>query len=267
MPKHTIPETITFKSLKLKNTKGLNLDVNLYLSSMNSSKFIIFSTAFARYIDYTTIYRSFAQKAANAGYNTILYSFTGTGKSEGLFSEIDLNDQKNDLITIINFVRNEKQNARICLVGHSLGATTSILAYAQNVENGFNDIDAIMTWNSTIITKGLYARYKDHYSNSNNVTKDHELYLTGEHTSSGRAMWESFGKIDSISELKKITVPIFAMFGEEDEPQKSEYTRQILDSIPNSSYKMISGLDHEFTIRGSQEKVIKASLDWLKEHF
>ncbi|MGV8086582.1 MAG: alpha/beta hydrolase [Candidatus Woesearchaeota archaeon] len=256
-----------FKSIKVKNDKGLNLDVNIYFPVVTSSKFIIFSIAFIRYIDYNLAYREFAKQAAKEGYNVILYSYTGLGNSEGTFSEIDLFDQRNDLQTIINFVRNEKQDAKICLAGISIGGTTSILAYAQAVESGFDDIKVLLTWNSSLQTKGLYARYKDHYSNPNIMTKDHELYITGEHINSGRKMWESFGKIDAIKELKKITIPFFAIFGEEDEPEKSAAIRQILDALPNCSYELLPGVDHELTIHGSQERVIKASLNWLKEHF
>ncbi len=260
-------KTTDFESVKVKNKKGLNLDVNTYSSSTGSLKFIIFSTAFVRNIDYMPAYRAFAKQAADAGYNTILFSFSGLGKSEGIFSDIDLNDQRDDLKSIINFVRSMKPDAQFCLLGHSLGATTSILAYVQSVEEGFDDIKAIIAWNSTLETKGLYARYKNHYADPGNMTKDHELYLTGEHINSGRAMWESLAKIDSINELKKVTVPLFAVFGIEDEPKKSIEARQILDSMQNSSYILLPDVDHEFTIPGSQEKVIKTSLDWLKEHF
>jgi alpha-beta hydrolase superfamily lysophospholipase len=197
----------------------------------------------------------------------VLFSFTGLGKSEGLFSEIDLFDQKDDLKSIINFVRNEKPDAQICLAGISLGGTTSILAYMQNVESGYNDIKVLLIWNSSLQTNRLFARYKDHYMNSNNMIKDHELYIMGEHLNSGRKMWESFGKIDAVQELKKVTIPICALFGEEDEPEKSVSIRQILENMPNCSCEMLPGVDHELTLPGSQERVIKASLKWLKEHF
>ncbi|MFA6072787.1 MAG: alpha/beta hydrolase [Candidatus Woesearchaeota archaeon] len=260
-------DTTKFESIKIKNTKGLNLDVNIYYSSIVSSKFIILSTAFVRNMDYMLAYREFAKRAANEGYNAILFSFTGLGKSEGVFSEIDLNDQRDDLTSIINFVRIKKQDAQFCLLGHSLGATTSILAFVSAIEDGFEDIKAIMVWNSTLRAKEVYARYKEHYADPNNMTKDHELYLTGEHINSGRAMWESCGKIDSINELKKVTIPIFAIFGEQDSPERLIETRQMLDSLPNSLYILLPEVDHEFTIPGSQEKVIEESLNWLKEHF
>jgi len=255
------------KHIKIKNKQKLNLDVEIYSSSKESSKFIILSTAFGTNIDYNPAYRLFAKKAASKGYNVILYSFTGSGKSEGVFSKTTLETQKDDLNSIIEYVRKNDVGTKICLVGHSLGASVSVLVYNQNIKNNKCDINAIIAWNSSIDTENLYKRYAKHYANKSNMTYEHFRELTNEKIISGRAMWESFKDAHSLSALSKVSIPILSIFGEKDDLVKSEIARGVVNNLPKGESKIIPDCDHEFTIPRSKEQVIDTSLKWLKNNF
>lgn len=251
----------------LENKRGIRLEVDTYYSKKESSKFIILSVAFGTRIDYNSVYRAFAEQAANQGYNTILYSYTGAGRSEGIFSQTSLKTQVEDLASVIEYARKEKEGAELCLAGHSLGSSVSVLAYLQNKEEGFQDIKAIISLNSSINTENLYKRYIDHYENTDKMTYEHKRGITGETVISGRAMWESFNQYDPMKYLSSISVPMLAVFGDKDDLKNTVATRKILTSMPNVKCEIISGCDHEFTLPGAGERVIAASMKWLKENF
>ncbi len=77
---------------------------------------------------------------AARGYATLLFDFTGCGESEGIWEEITLTRQVEDLGSAVDWAR-AKGHRRIILNGRSFGGAT-VLAYAASDRQ----IDSVCTW-------------------------------------------------------------------------------------------------------------------------
>ena len=253
---------------RLKNNEGFNLDAELYLPDTESHRVIVVSTAYGAHIDYNQIYKQFAQNAADAGYHVVLYSFTGTGKSEGSFKDTTLMTQRTDLKTVIDYVRKEIENPHIALLGHSIGASVSIAAFTEDkYKTGNNDIGAIISWNSTLNTQNMYNRYAQHYSNPDNDSYKHTRPLTGETVISGRNMWQSFKDNNQVNNISDVSTPFLAIFSADDELVSFAHAKDALNKLPNKyDCEVIVGSDHEFTNSEARDEVISRTLTWLDTH-
>jgi alpha/beta superfamily hydrolase len=78
-----------------------------------------------------TGYAQLAQRFCNAGFNTLIFNFRGTGKSEG---NLDILGWSQDLRAAIDFLYNLKQvdKAHFYLLGFSGGAAVSVYTAAQD---------------------------------------------------------------------------------------------------------------------------------------
>jgi len=60
-----------------------------------------------------------------AGYDTLRFSFSGNGNSEGNFRQSTVSKEVEDLNSVLNAV--ESRYTKICYVGHSMGAAVGVL--------------------------------------------------------------------------------------------------------------------------------------------
>lgn len=81
-----------------------------------------------------------AEELARRGFATLLFDFTGSGESEGVWEEITLSRQIDDLGAAVDWAR-AKGYRQILLNGRSFGGTTA-LAYAASDRH----IAAVCTW-------------------------------------------------------------------------------------------------------------------------
>lgn len=81
-----------------------------------------------------------ADELAERGFDSLLFDFTGCGESEGLWEEITLSRQVEDLGAVVEWAQ-KKGYRRIVLNGRSFGGAT-VLAYAA----GDPRIAAVCTW-------------------------------------------------------------------------------------------------------------------------
>lgn len=69
----------------------------------------------------SNLYSLIAKRAADCGVNTVRFDFSGYGKSEGRFEDMDIFREILDAIAILNYVRGLPYMADIYLLGHSMG--------------------------------------------------------------------------------------------------------------------------------------------------
>lgn len=73
-----------------------------------------------------------ADKLVDSGYGVVMFDFRNSGESEGSVTSVG-QFEKNDLLGAIDWVK-AQSNGQIALLGFSMGATTSILAAAEEPE-------------------------------------------------------------------------------------------------------------------------------------
>ena len=67
------------------------------------------------------LYNLIAEKAADCGSSVVRFDFSGYGKSEGRFEDMDIFREILDAIAILNYVRALPYVTDIYLLGHSMG--------------------------------------------------------------------------------------------------------------------------------------------------
>lgn len=68
-----------------------------------------------------------AKRLANEGFNVLVFDFRASGESEGDYTSIGLYE-KDDLLSAIQFTKEQKQAEQVHLIGWSMGSVAAILA-------------------------------------------------------------------------------------------------------------------------------------------
>lgn len=118
-----------------------------------------------------------ADELSLLGFNTLLFDFTGSGESEGVWGEITLSRQVEDLGAAVDWARSRGYR-RIILNGRSFGGTT-VLAYAA----ADRDICAVCTWAAVARPLELFSAYIGEEINLTGPA-DGKIKLPGESDSS-----------------------------------------------------------------------------------
>lgn len=132
------------KSIKCNfvNSRGHTLDARIdipaNINSKNIKTFIIFCHCFTCSKETITTFR-LSRLLAEQGYGVLRFDFSGLGNSEGDFASTTFTGMQDDLLSAINFLKNNYR-APSFLMGHSLGGTTAL-----SVAQDYDSIKGIVT--------------------------------------------------------------------------------------------------------------------------
>ena len=115
------------KEGKFKGYKGLNLYYQCWLPEKSPKAVLLVAPGLA---EHSGRYENLVNYFVPKGYSVYAFDYWGHGKSEGMRAYVDrFTDYLTDLKTFFDMVRKEHKDAKIFLVGHSVGATIAV-AYA-----------------------------------------------------------------------------------------------------------------------------------------
>ena len=115
------------KEGKFKGYKGLSLYYLCWLPDKRPKAVLLVAHGLA---EHSSRYKNLVNYFVPKGYAVYTFDYRGHGKSEGLRSYVDrFSDYLADLKTFLDKVRKEHRDAKIFLVGHSMGGTVAT-AYA-----------------------------------------------------------------------------------------------------------------------------------------
>lgn len=102
---------------------GLKLHGRVAKADEEKSPALIIFHGFGGDLGYgeSDLYSLIAKRAADCGVNAIRFDFSGCGKSEGRFEDMDLFREMLDAIAILRYVRTLPYVTDIYLLGHSMG--------------------------------------------------------------------------------------------------------------------------------------------------
>lgn len=132
------------KSIKCNfvNSRGHTLDARIdipaNIDTKNIKTFIIFCHCFTCSKETITTFR-LSRLLAEQGYGVLRFDFSGLGNSEGDFASTTFTGMQDDLLSAINFLKNNYR-APSFLMGHSLGGTTAL-----SVAQDYDSIKGIVT--------------------------------------------------------------------------------------------------------------------------
>jgi len=114
------------------------LDARLEMPADKAKAFAVFCHCFTCTKDTITTFR-ISRALAQRGYAVLRFDFAGLGASEGVFSQTNFSSNVEDVMSAIDFLRQEYE-APTFLAGHSLGGTAVLEAAMHTIE-----VDAVVT--------------------------------------------------------------------------------------------------------------------------
>ncbi len=246
------------KKVYFKNNKNQKLVGILHTPNIKSSSIIIMTHSLGGNKDENGMFANTARIFCSAGFNVLRYDCAGSGESDGLSRDATRMTEKADLLSAIKYIKSLNMKD-IILIGLSLGANVSILAYNKNIK-------IICLWSSPLDTKKLIGRY----TSSKSLMKELEekgyfvrLREFGKFEM-GKALMKELVEMDLKPFIKKIKCPVLVIHGAVDSVVPFSQAKDLykLLNIPKK-IEIIKGSDHNFKKIGEQKQLAKLTLNWI----
>lgn len=211
------------------------------------------------------IMKKYAVALAKEGYVVFTYDFCGgsiLGKSDGKFSDMSIDTEKEDLITIINYVESKSyvDIKKLILFGASQGGFVSCLIASQYPEK---IAKLILIYPALCIPddarKGKMQMVEFDPNNIRETFKNKLFRFSVKYP-------ESAINIDIYEEIKKIDCPIFMVHGNKDKIVDLKYVKKVLEISNNdfSDLVILEGAGHGFNNKQFKE-AINHIMEYLKK--
>lgn len=197
-----------------------------------------------------------ANQLAAKGFLSYRFDFSGRGESEGDYMDTSLSKQRDDLKSILEFVRIQPlvEASRIGILGQSFGTPTSITLNPKIqslvLMGSFGHVREVM---KTLFGKG--------YNPSGVSTR---VKTDGEVVKLNPTFWKDFENHDILGSLKQIKCPILFIHGSKDDIVPIfEMETLYKDANEPKEKVIIKGGDHG--LEPNRNDMHKAVVDWFKK--
>lgn len=202
-----------------------------------------------------------AKRLADHGIASLRLDFTGLGDSEGTFRLTTLSSNTTDLLSAYRYLK-EREEAPTLLVGHSLGASASILAAPQ-----MPTVKAIAVVGAPFRPD---AAIKNHASDvcDPDETGTREIVIAGRQVSLGPEFLESVENFDAAAKLAELGRPLLILHAPKDSvvpfAEAIEMFQVATDDCSGAaSLVCLDGADHRLTVSGSAQQVADIAAAWV----
>ena len=248
---------MTEKKVKTKNNKG---EVLVGLKSRpdedkNKYPTVILVHGFGATKEEDGMFDDIAKKLSDNGILVYRFDFSGRGESEGNYTNTSLSKQRDDLRSILDFVKKQHivETFKIGILGQSFGTPTTITLHP--------DIKSLILMGSfghvKEVMKNLFGEGYNPAGMSTRVKTD------GEVVKLNPLFWSDFENHDILKSIKQVRCPILFIHGGKDDivPVSEMETLYELANEPKKKL-IIEGADHG--LDPYRDKMSKAVVDWFK---
>ncbi|AGL03068.1 alpha/beta hydrolase [Desulfoscipio gibsoniae] len=159
-----------WKSIKFNNSPGHNLNGLLLTPGTTKGPVVIVCHGFTGSKEGGGMALAMGEELGQRGYSVLLFDFSGNGESEGLFEQITLSGQIDDLKCAVDWCISASLDP-VYTTGRSFGGTTVICHAASDLR-----VAGVCTWAAPARLKELFTEFAD-----GPVDEKGELYaLAGE---------------------------------------------------------------------------------------
>ena len=249
------------KKVEFKNKKGEKLVGILHEPKEKTDKVVIIANTFEGDKDYQPIIKDCANFLAMNKIAVLRFDFAGTGESEGDYKNATIFSEVEDLKSAIKFIENQGYK-KIGLIGFSMGATVSIIAYNSKIKT-------LVLWSPLLNPKIMHERYKkfeDEFTISKFIVK--ERRIDKKKVRIGYNLFKEWETLNMQPFLETISSPVLTFIpGEDKEVCNREENLKMLKFLQNSKNKIIlvDGADHDYLDKEKAKKVILATRNWLRK--
>lgn len=196
-----------------------------------------------------------ASHFAAAGILSYRFDFSGCGESEGDYAETSLSKLRDDLASILAFVKSQPHvdGSRIGIHAQSFGTSTAVALHPRI---------------NSLILMGSISRPKEFFLKrygKNNVTGIPEIQKAdGRVIKLKSQFWTDFDNHDLLSSIQKIRCSILFIHGGSDSTVPLTEMEAYYEKVNGKKEKVIiTGADHG--LRPYRKKMYKIAADWFKK--
>lgn len=191
-----------------------------------------------------------ANRLHSVGWSCLRISYSGNGQSEGVFEEMCISKEVDDLHAVLDQVKGTRQ---IVYVGHSMGAAVGALAAAKD-----DRINVLVSLAGMVHTKAFCeAEFGDQLAGSSFMWEDQSHPLT-------QLFVDDLHHIEStLNAAKDLRTPWLLVHGDLDDvvlPRDSEDLHAQLKG--KKRHIVLAGADHCF--EGFYQPLAEAVADWIE---
>lgn len=188
-----------------------------------------------------------------AGFDTLAFSFSGNGDSEGNFRESTISKEVKDLAYVLNAVSDKYPN--IAYVGHSMGGAVGVLQTSQDKR-----IKALVSLAGMVDTKAFaQTEFGEETPDQGLMWEEEDCPL------SSAFMKDLCEEIENVApQAEDVKAPWLLVHGTADDVVLPRDTKQI-QSIKGDAVKVVfvEGADHSFGESQHKKQMTSAVVDWL----
>lgn len=249
-----------YKFIEIKNKEDLKIrGVLNYNGEVDNKKIILILHGFTgNKLGNSFFYVRMSREFVKMGYKVFRFDFTGSGESEGDFSDMTLSSEIADLDCIMNYINGLEiaKDNEIYIMGHSMGGLIATLTASKYNPDKMvllapanNMLDLIEDKISEFDRKE--NRKVDSYKHLGMLVK--------------REFMEDLKKYHPIAKAKEYKNPVLIMLGDKD----PIITKKICEDTKTSfgeeaMLKIIEGADHSFVDYDIRTEMIKDIIEFFK---
>jgi acylglycerol lipase len=270
---------------KFKGYKDLNLYYQCWLPDGKPKAVLLVAHGLA---EHSGRYKNLVDYFVPKGYAVYALDYRGHGKSEGMRSYVDrFDDYVTDLKTFFDMVRKEQPNAKIFLVGHSMGATIGVPYAVEHQEelaglivSGPTLVASATVSPALIVMAGVVSAILPKMGvtvlDASTISRDRavvEAYVNDPLVFRGKIpartgaelarMWKTLP-----DQMPRIKLPILIMQGTDDRlanPESSQLLYRRAGS-KDKTLKLYEGFYHEIFNEPEHKRVMADVEAWLAKH-
>ncbi|MCD6575977.1 MAG: alpha/beta fold hydrolase [Nanoarchaeota archaeon] len=249
------------RKVEFQNKKGEKIVGILHEPKEKTDKVMIIAHTFKGDKDYQPIIEAAAEFLSMNKIAVLRFDFAGCGESEGDYKDATISSEVEDLKAAIEFV--EKLGyKKIGLIGFSMGATVSIIAYDSKIKT-------LVLWSPLLNPKIQYERYKK-FEEELKISKFivRERKIDKKKVRVGYNLFKEWGSLNMIPFIETVDCPVLSFIASEDkEVCNREENLKMFKFFPNPKNKLVivEGVDHDYLDKEKAKKVILATRNWLRK--
>jgi alpha/beta superfamily hydrolase len=203
---------------------------------------------------------AFAREINELGMGLLAFDFTGSGESDGDFSDITLTRQVQDLNTVIDYAYRKYQKPLI-LLGRSFGGSTVLAGGAEE-----SRVKGFILWSTPVELQQTFTRVMEEAYEE--LIKGRTVKIVDE---SGYyhikpSFIEDIFRHNMDDYLKKVhNRPVLIVQGQEDNVVAVYNARYMYNRLCNAEMVIVDDADHRFENKIRDRELI--TIKWLKKHF
>jgi len=204
-----------------------------------------------------------AEILSNASFVTIQFSFAGRGRSEGVYEDMTLQRQAEQLKDVIDWMKSQKNvdSDKIGIYAMSFGVATTM-------SSDLRDIKSLCLVSGAYRPLESLKRLFEDKGEFNPNGVSWRKFSSGETIKLNPGFWTDIEKFDIQKLINKIKAPIFMIHGDGDRKIPVGEAKEIYELIkkPENQLKVIIGGDHGIidVSKSVREEFLQNITEWFK---